>query len=119
MRTTVCPVCGYDLAGLPYPGTCPECGTGYDRSILVLSGVACGRKANLGNGKLEMGIWVLAGAATPACNLLIDGHRVVRTFGLFYLGGIACLALVARASFSCAAALLFERSDPNQILSAM
>lgn len=94
LRTTGCPVCGYALAGLPYPGTCPECGTEYDPSILVLSGVACGNHANLGSGKLGMGIWVLAGAATPGLMLLLGSNRLLRMLGMLHLGLVVCQGLV-------------------------
>ena len=33
-----CPECGYDLAGLPAEGRCPECGWGYDAEGVVLYG---------------------------------------------------------------------------------
>jgi hypothetical protein len=36
MRLTTCPVCQYDLAGLPRAHRCPECGFEYDEHTVLL-----------------------------------------------------------------------------------
>ena len=38
LRPAACPRCDYPLDGLPAVGTCPECGRGYDGSVLYLYG---------------------------------------------------------------------------------
>jgi hypothetical protein len=50
LRSPTCPACGYDLTGLPDVGTCPECGSAYDRNDgLTLFGTAAGTLANITN----------------------------------------------------------------------
>jgi hypothetical protein len=47
LRLTQCPRCDYSLQGLPAEGICPECGTRYDQSAIVLRGrLAFGQRAN-------------------------------------------------------------------------
>jgi len=67
-----CGRCGYLLRGLPYQGTCPECGNQYDADPIRMEGIflptfprfplayAAGL---LVNGVLS--IWLLAGAFNP------------------------------------------------------
>src|SRR5688572_3267499 len=47
LRLENCPQCGYALAGLPAAGICPECGTAYDQSTVVLHGWGRGEHATL------------------------------------------------------------------------
>ncbi len=37
---TCCGLCGYDLAALPFPGRCPECGTDYEAWVVECVGIA-------------------------------------------------------------------------------
>ena len=57
IRLEHCPQCGYSLEGLPSEGNCPECGRGYDQSIVVLYGWGCGEHANLGTSRLSRQVW--------------------------------------------------------------
>src|SRR5687768_6632048 len=47
LRLSNCPTCDYSLAMLPPQGICPECGSRYDQSFLVLSGRGRGRHDSL------------------------------------------------------------------------
>lgn len=47
LRLTNCLDCGYALKGLPSEGICPECGSHYDQSVIVLHGWGRGRHENL------------------------------------------------------------------------
>jgi len=44
LRLEKCPTCGYALEGLAPEGVCPECGTSYDQSQVVLHGYGGGRQ---------------------------------------------------------------------------
>lgn len=46
-RLEFCPECGYALEGSPDAGVCPECGSTYDKTEVILTGWGRGAHANL------------------------------------------------------------------------
>lgn len=55
----LCPECAYRLDGLPDLGNCPECGTPYDQSVMILPGGACGSRATLADAGSKRFVWEL------------------------------------------------------------
>jgi hypothetical protein len=74
-----CPVCEYDLAGLPAAHACPECGFEYDERTIVLYGARTGQSVQ----PLLVGLFGYLTAVT-----WIAGYRWV-SLGL--LLGAACI----------------------------
>src|SRR5688500_2560918 len=40
LRLNACPACNYSLQGLNESGICPECGSAFDRAVVILHGYA-------------------------------------------------------------------------------
>lgn len=64
LRLKHCPQCGYQLAGLPSEGTCPECGHAYDPRHVILHGWVRGSGATLLTGTWRDAGWIGVGVFT-------------------------------------------------------
>ena len=92
LRLERCAGCGYQLAGLPADGLCPECGHAYAADDVVLRGWACGSRASIATGNRRVVfVWIVFGLLNMTYPLMSAVLRGWWTF--FIIMAIAWLTL--------------------------
>ena len=114
LATTVCPNCGYSLAGLARSGVCPECAREYDQSQIILYGWGRGQHESVATAKKSRLVWVLVASTF----WLFAQFFFSAQFWLFgahgVRNGLILVAIIAAAT----AFAMFRRSEtghPGQI----
>jgi hypothetical protein len=104
LRLDRCPNCGYPLTGLPDRGQCPECGSAYDREMIVLYGWPGLR---LMSRTVEM-----VRGCPPSFSLMGPVVLVVTILGIVLPMGVQGLVVLAVAVLLTGGYFLWRRSGP-------
>ena len=76
-RLDRCAACGYSLVGLPDSGCCPECGSPYDPSLIVVYGYGVGARETAVNArKTPLTLMICTAIAVPYYSFAFLGGRV-------------------------------------------